>query len=123
MYIVQKCGYCNNELRGTEVEYFKEVLVGAKDKGVTETCIQVTCPYCDKDYGYYEGSMYTHKTLFRRRIVYTTIIEGNADDCQGYYISGEHPNAEAHGKKLTNIKVANIGSVGKVEVASWENDY
>jgi len=126
MYIVQKCSYCKNRLRGTEVEYFKEVPVGAKDKGVTETCIQVTCPYCDKDYGYYEGSMYTHKPLswvFRRRIVYTAIIDGNAADRQAYYISGKHTNAESHGPKLTNIKVASIGNVGSVKVGSWEKVY
>lgn len=121
MYIIQKCSYCNNELRGTEVEYFKEVPIGAKDKGVTETCIQVTCPYCDKDYGYYKGSIYIRKTLFRRRIVYTTIIGGNADDRQAYYISGNHPNAEDHGQKLNNITVANIGNVGSVGVDSWSN--
>jgi hypothetical protein len=120
VYIEQKCGYCDNELRGTEVEYFKEVPIGAKDKGITETCIQVTCPYCDKDYGYYEGSIYTHKTLFRRKTIYQAIIGGNASDSKEYYISKGESILRS---KLGNIKVASIGNIGKVEVDSWENDY
>jgi len=72
---------------------------------------------------HYKGKMYTHKTLFRRRIVYTSIIEGNADDRRAYYITGIPPNAESHAQKLKDIKEVSIGNVGKVEVKSWENDY
>jgi hypothetical protein len=120
MYITQKCSYCNEELRGTEVEYFKEVPIGAEDKGVTETCIQVTCPYCNKDYGYYKSKVVTYKTLFRRRIIYQAIIEGNASDFKEYYISKGESSLRS---KLGNIKIASIGNIGKVEVDSWDNGY